>query len=263
MLALALWTGTALAIDCPERLTREDLSAELDKAETAYADLDTMAFRDRMNGMAGLVLPCMGDLVPPELAARTHRAMALQQLELSNPDAAAVAIAAAHAADPHINVPEGWLPPDHPLRTALAAAPEAAFGKAPEPRVGALAFDGVSGRARPKDFPTVVQVFDTAGTAVSTAYLGPDDHLPAYDAIPRKRNTLIVGSAGSGAVGLSLLAASWLQYRGLLAAAADQSTPPEDLTAMRGPINTLYVAGGAMIGLSVGLGVGAAVVGPQ
>lgn len=261
--ALLLLAGSASAIDCPKRLTRDDLSGEIDLAEKAYADLDTVAFRDRMNGLAGLLLPCMGDLVPPELAARTHRVMALQQLELGNPSAAEVAIEAARGLDAGIDIPEAWLPADHPLRAALQDADAPSYGKAPDPRSGTLAFDGHGGRERPKDVPTIVQLFDSSGVAQTTAYVGPGDPLPGYAAIPHRRRALIGASGGAGAVGVALLTASWLQYRSLLAGAADPATAPTELYAGRASTNALYVAGGAFIGLGVGFGVGAAAVGPR
>jgi hypothetical protein len=264
MFGALLWiASSASAIDCPKRLSRDDLTVEVANAEQAYADLDMIGFRDRMNNIGGLLLPCMGDLVPPELAARTHRVMALQQLELGNPDAAAVTIAAAHAVDSTAEMPEGWLPADHPLRLAWSAAPDASFAKAPEPRAGTLAFDGHGGRERPKNLPTIVQMFDGSGIAQTTAYIGPGDPLPAYDAIPHRRNTLLISAGGAGAGGLVLLAASWLHYQSLVTAADDPTTPADDLLAGRAGTNTLYAGGAALIGLGIGFTVGAVAVGPQ
>jgi hypothetical protein len=263
MFTLAVLAAPAQAIECPERLTREDLAIELEKAETAYANLDTVAFRDRMNGMAGLLLPCMGDLVPPDLAARTHRVMALQQLELGNPAAADSAVAAVHHVDPALVLPADWLPPDHPLRVAFSAATEPTFSKAPEPRVGALAFDGTNGRMRPRDLPTIAQVFDASGVAQSTLYLGATDPLPTYTAIPRRRTTLAVTAGASGALGLSLMGASWLQYRSMVAAADDMTVPADDLVAMRGKTNALYLGGASFVGIGLGFGAAAIATGPR
>lgn len=263
MLALVAFLSTAAALECPERLTREDLSTELGKAETAYANLDTVAFRDRMNGLAGLLLPCMGDLVPPDLAARTHRVMALQQLELGNPAAAHAAVGAVKHVDATLALPAEWLPPEHPLRSAMATAEPPTFGKAPEPRVGALAFDGTNGRLRPRDLPTIAQVFDASGVAQSTIYLGPDDPLPTYVAIPRRRTTLAISGGASGAAGLALIAASYLQYQSMIASAQDPLFPADDLVAMRGTTNVLYLGGASLVGVGFGFGAAALATGPR
>ncbi len=253
----------AHALECPERLTREDLSVELGKAETAYANLDTMGFRDRMNGMAGLLLPCMGDLVPADLAARTHRVIAFQQLELGNPAAAEAAVSAVHHVDPALTLPDDWLPPEHPLRTAFAAATPPSYSKVPEPRVGTIAFDGTNGRLRPREVPTVFQQFDASGVAQSTVYLGPMDPLPTYSAIPRRRTTLAISGGASGALGLGLMAASFLQYQSMVASADDLSVPKADLIAMRGTTNALYLGGATFLGAGVGLGAAAIATGQR
>lgn len=263
MLAVLALLSTAFGLECPERLTREDLSTELTKAETAYGTLDTMAFRDRMNGLAGLLLPCMGDLVPPDLAARTHRVMALQQLELGNPTAADAAVAAIKHVDPALPLPPEWLPPEHPLRSAMAAAEAPAFGKAPEPRVGALAFDGTNGRLRPRGVPTIAQVFDASGVAQSTLYLGPEDPLPEYAAIPRRRNTLIAAGSGSLGAGVAMIGMSYLQYTSMVAAAKDPLFPADDLRAMRGSTNLLYLGGASLVGVGFGFGAAAVATGPR
>jgi hypothetical protein len=260
---LLLAAQLAAAIDCPERLTREDLATQLAQAEQAWADLDPTGFRDRTNTLAGLVLPCMGDLVPPELAARTHRLLALQRFELGDPDAAATSMAAARATDGSAEVPAEWLPAEHPLRTAWAGAEPPGTVRVPEPRVGTLAFDGRAGRERPRGVPTLVQRFDAAGVAQSTAYLGPREALPDYEAIPRRRRALTAGAIGAGAAGAGLLVGSWLQYRGLLADAADPAVPADALTAQRATVNVLFVLGGGLVGAGAGLGVGAAAVGPR
>lgn len=260
MLLLSL-VAPALALDCPQQLTREDIDEQLTHAETAYGELDTEAFRDRMNELNGLLLPCIGDLLPPPESARTHRLLALQQLELGNPDAAAAAWAAGPRVDPTLTLPDAWLPADHPLR---AVPPDPGrTRRAPEPRSGHLAFDGAVGRDRPRDAPTVAQRFDAAGVAVSTAYLAADDPLPPYAAIPRIRNRLTLGAAGAGVAGLATLTASWLQYRALLANAADPTTPAADLDRQRATSNATYGIGTGLVGIGLGLGVGAVVVGPR
>lgn len=256
-----LLLGSARAIDCPQSLTREDIDAHIEQAETAYADLETESFRDRMNELNGLLLPCIGDLLPAPSAARAHRLQSLQQLELGNPDAAAASWSAVPAIDAELSLPAEWLPADHPLRAVAPASGKTR--KAPEPRAGHLAFDGIVTRERPRDVPTIAQRFDGAGVAVSTTYLAADDPMPPYAAIPRARNRLTMGAAGAGVAGLAVLATSWLQYRSLLTRASDPSAPAADLDRMRAASNATYGVGAGLLGIGVGLGVGAVAVGPR
>ncbi len=260
---LALIATVASALDCPDRLTREELATQLGAAEAAWVELDAVGFRDRANELAGLLLPCMGDLVPPDLAARTHRVLALQRFELGDPEAAARSIAAAKAVDPASAFPTGWLAADHPLVAAWGAAEAPAYGKVPEPRVGSLAFDGVTGRERPRELPTIAQEFDAAGVARATRYLGPRETFDGYDAIPRTRNTLIATGAGAGVSGAALLVGIWLQYRSLLANAADPLAPADDLQGQRATTNALFALGGGFVGVGIGLGAGAIAVGQR
>ncbi len=263
MVALLAVAGAAFALDCPQHLTRGQLESQLASAEAAYATMATDAFRDQMNELVGITLPCLGDLVPAPLAARTHRLMSVQQLELGNTPAAEASARAARQREPEVPFPESWLPADHPLRSAWQGAEPARDRRVPEPREGALAFDGVTSRDRPVGVPTVVQLFGADGVALQTRYLGDADPLPDYRAIPRRRTALALGAAGSGAAALATWTASWLQYRSILAQADDPTVTGADLDGQRTAVNLSYLTGGLLFGVSAGLGVGAVVVGPR
>lgn len=263
MLALLAAAGTALALDCPQHLTRAQLAVQLEGAEAAYATMATDAFRDQMNEIVGITLPCLGDLVPPPLAGRTHRLMSVQQLELGNAPAAEASARAARRLEPDVPFPDTWLPADHPLRLAWQADADRRDRRVPEPRDGVLAFDGVTGRDRPVGVPTVVQLFAADGMALQTRYLGDADPLPDYRAIPRQRTTLAVSAAGTGVAALATWTASWLQYRSIVARADDPATTAAALDRQRTSVNLSYLTGGLLFGVSAGLGVGAVVVGPR
>lgn len=258
----AAWSlSIAAAIECPQQLTREDLEEKLGAAESAWEGLDTEGFRDRMNELNGLLLPCIGDRVPPEQAARSHRLTSLQQLELGNEAAARSAWAAAPRVDPSIALPADWLPQDHAIRSVSSEG--IGVRRVAPPRSGSLAFDGTPGLARPRGVPTIFQHFDAAGVATSTAYVGPEDPLPAYASVPRTRNRLLAGAGATGALGLLTLGVSFTSYRGLLALADDPTVPAADLDARRGVVNTTYAVGAVVLGAGAGLGVGALAVGPR
>jgi hypothetical protein len=248
---------------CVERLTRDGFATRLEEAEGAWLDLDTARFRDRMNVLTGLVVPCLGDLVPPDLSARWHRVMALHLDGLGDDAGSDAALQRARALDPALPFDDAWVGADHHLRAAIAAPPEAEARKVPEPRAGSLAFDGTLTRERPVDEPTLLQWFDGSGVARTTAYLGPDDPLPAYDAVPRLRNTLL----GSGAA--SLLAsgvAIGLAYGSqaeLFRLSEDPSLGADPLVAQRRRTDLLAGAGYGLLGIGVGFGAAAVAVGQR
>jgi len=247
---------------CGERLSRDDLGAAITKAEAAVADLDDTAFRDRFNELAGLVLPCMGDLVPADLAARYHQLMAIHLYGLGDEAGAALALGAAKRAADGEALPGDLLSGE--LATAWAQAEVTPrTRRAPEPRTGTLAFDGVNHRNRPFDAPTLVQLFDVSGQALATQYLGPRDPLPRYPAVPRRRNALIAVSVGAGALGASALTWAVATRAELYRSAGDPAFNGESLDALRGRANLLSVVGGVGLALGVGAGSAAVVVGPR
>jgi hypothetical protein len=260
-----VWTATdAHAIECAERVSQAELAGRLDSAEKAFADLDDAAFRDDVNEIAGLVLPCMGDLVPPDLAARYHRIMALHLEALGDTTDAGLAVAASRRIEPDYKFDDAVFPADQPVRVAWEAAdPTPVTHKVPEPRSGSLAFDGHNGRERPTGVPSLVQVFDDDGTAISTSWLGPRDPLPTYRAIPRTRDALVVCSA-TGLVGGGVsLGFAWAERAALLGLAADPGAPAADLDARRGAMNLLSLVGTGLVGVGLGCGTGAALVGER
>jgi hypothetical protein len=246
-----------------ERLDRQGFATRLDDAERAWLDLDTAAFRDRVNVLTGLVVPCLGDLVPPDLSARWHRVMALHLDTLGASEGADGSISAAHTLDAGLVFDDAWVGEDHHLRAAFASAQADGTRRVPEPRSGTLAFDGTPGRDRPANQPTLVQVFDAAGVARTTAYLGARDPLPAYEAIPKVRNRLLVGT------GLSLLATGvtlGLAYSAqgeLFSLAEDQQVPGPELEAQRRRADGLAAVSYGLVGLTAGLGGAALAVGQR
>jgi hypothetical protein len=189
--------------------------------------------------------------------------MAVHLMGLGNDDGAAQSMRAARRADPALAVPD-WFPASHPLRAALeAGGTTAASRKVPEPRSGSLAFDGLGGRFRPADLPTVVQLFDESGRAIATDYLGPRDPLPAYAAVPRLRTTLVVSASASGAVAMGLLAASVASRGALFDAAADRRTDAAQLDHLRATTNLFALGGAGAVALTLGLATGAWTVGSR
>lgn len=248
---------------CVERLDRDGFATRLGEAEQAWLDLDGARFRDRMNVLNGLVVPCLGDLVPTDLSARWHRVMSLQLDVVGDAAGADDAIRAARAVDAALPFDLQWVGADHHLLAALATPVSPATRKVPEPRSGSIAFDGVSTRDRPKERPALVQVFDAAGVARTTAYLGPRDPLPPYAAVPRRRYALAGSAAGSLLASGVFLGLGYAAQADLFARADDPAAPAGELVALRRRADAFAATGYALVGLSAGLGAGAVLVGPR
>ncbi len=195
--------------ECVDRMSRGEVGTAFERAERSFLDLDDAGFRDRFNELAGIVLPCTGDLVPPPLAARYHRLMAIHLYGLGDRDGAVASIRAARWAA-EADTAGDLLAPTHELAEAAAGDTEPPkTHRVPEPRAGSIAFDGLNGRERPIGVPTLVQVFDESGQAVVTDYIGPRDPLPEYAAVPRRRNLLVGVGIGAGAGAVAAFAGSF------------------------------------------------------
>lgn len=262
---LGLWAGAvALAVECTAPITEAELVSAMDGAEQSLRDLEDEQFRAGVNVVAGLLLPCMGSAVSPPVAARAHRLMALHRHAMGNEEGALEGLGAAYALAPDQGFPDDLVAAKHPLREAWAGlGAEPAMRKVPEPRYGSLAFDGTIGRERPRDLPTVAQVFDASGVAQSTFYLDPHQPLPGYVAIPRQRNLLLGCAAGSGAVALTTYGVAMGFSGGVYKRAADQSTPGPDLDRGRAAGNAVSVLSASFLTVGAGCGVGAALIGQR
>lgn len=255
---------SAHAFECAEPVQPKALDQALTSAETAFADLDDVGFRDKVNEIAGILLPCVSRALPRPIVARYHRVMALHLFTIGDEGGALSALDAAKLADPEYVFDDALLPANHPLREHYAsAAPDEAMRKVPEPRTGSIAFDGVVERERSKTLPALVQLFDEQGISQSTSYLAPREQLPPYRAIPRQRTTLILGSAGAFLVSGTMYGLAWAQRGNLIASAQNPDTSKDILDGKRNRTNALVLGSAAFFGVSVGAGVGAAIIGER
>lgn len=263
-LILSLPLGAAHAFECAEPVPPKALDKALEGAEKAFADLDDVGFRDRVNEVAGILLPCVSQALPPATAARYHRVMALHLFTIGDEASARSALDAAKLADPTYVFEASLLPDSHPLvEHYTGSEPDDKTRNVPEPRVGSIAFDGTVDRARSKTLPALVQLFDEQGLSQSTGYLGPRESLPPYRAIPRQRTTLILSSGGALVASGTLYALAWAQRGNLLAAAQDPTTGKDTLDSKRNRTNALVLGSSAFLGISIGTGVGAALIGER
>jgi hypothetical protein len=262
MLFVAVFS-TAHALDCGEPVQTEELDGALADAEAAYIDLDAEGFRDKINEISGLLLPCVNDAIPAKLAGRYHRDLALQLSVVGDEEGALSTLQAAKNADPEYIWTDEMLPADHPLRVAYEAmVVEEGGQKVPEPRYGSISFDGVNGRTRPET-PSVFQRFDATGRATDTLYIGRGESLPTYRAIPRQRNTLIGCAAGALAASGTTWALGISKRGALYRDAADPSVSADKLDSLRRSANTFTVSSTLLFGGATGCGVAAWLVGER
>jgi len=255
--------ATAWALECEEPVPLEELQATLGEAEQAYIDFDDTLFRDKVNIAAGVLLPCVGDALPAQTAIRYHQVTSLHLLTIGDEANARLALQAARAVDPEAELNTELFPEGSPGAEWWASWEEGKEHRVPEPRYGSIAFDGEHTRQRPRDLPHIVQLFDESGLARTTRYLAPREPLPAYPAIPRQRNALI-GCGVGGAVGSAvLLGGAWAARSALLRNASDLSTPADQLDGQRATMNGLALGSATLLGVGVGCGAGAAVIGER
>jgi hypothetical protein len=258
------WLATAWAVECKEAVPLDELQRALDAAEQAFIAFDDVGFRDKVNVSTGVLLPCIGDAVPAELAAQYHTVIALHLFTIEDVANARLSLMAARAVFPEGTLDPELFPESHPGHTWWAEwSPDGKTQKIPEPRVGSVAFDGQHTRERSTELPHVFQLFDEQGRARATQYLAPRQELPSYAAIPRQRRALVGCSAGSVVASAALLAGSWASRSNLLSSAQDLSVSADTLDAQRAQMNTLAVGSAALFGVGAGCGVGAALVGER
>ena len=262
---MIVWLASlALALECSKPVAPSELDAAFDRTEKAWIDLDDTAFRDTMNEVGGLLLPCAAQVVTADEAARWHRLVALQLFSIGDPEGAAAAIEAAHAAKPDLAWDDALLPANHELRAHWASLTEAPrTHNVPEPRGGSIAFDGKVGRARPSDVPSIVQLVDAVGAPHTTVYLGPGEALPVYPAIPRQRNILLGCATGAGVTGALTYGMAWGAHGKLYSEAANPDTSADDLDALQTRTNRLSALSTTLLGVGIGCGIGAVVIGPR
>ncbi|MFZ5480722.1 MAG: hypothetical protein ACOZNI_28435 [Myxococcota bacterium] len=183
MSVLVLFSVPSAHAACERAATEGDLDALAGAAERAYAELDEPGFRAATSGIdAGLA--CVGEVLSPELIARLHRVEGLGAWLAKKADRTTLAFAAAKVAQPAYRFPD-WLPAASPERAAYERAPTTQPDRVPlpPPADGRLYVDGIAMPDRPATWPYVLQVVDDAGVPRTSAYLWPDEPLPAYPAV--------------------------------------------------------------------------------
>ena len=250
---------------CPSPVPARDLTGALIRGDIAFAALDDVAFATARAETAAL-LPCVGEALPPGLAAAVHRQEALAAFLAREPAAAVTAFRAVQAATPDARLDPTLAPPGHPLGLLFQVAaglPDAPSAPLPTPAFGWLQVDGAAGRAAPVDRPYVLQHLDPHGRAVLTARVQPGSPTPDYATAPGRRGPPSSRQAlrlglGAGALALGA-AAGAVGWRGEQAERAywDPSLSPGAAEAMRARANAAAWTATGLGGAAVALGTAA------
>ncbi len=165
---------------CPA--TSRDLLAAEEGALAAYGALDLDGFVAE-TGRIKATLTCLVEPVTRDLVAGAHRMIGLEAFIAGDKERAALAFAAARSLEPEWRFPESLFPAGHPVRGIYESYPLERAQWAPLPPTSAVVrVDGRTADARPAAWPALVQVFGADGRVLSSAYLWPEDPLPALPA---------------------------------------------------------------------------------
>lgn len=237
--------------DCTFSASAEDLAIAVQAAEEAYTTLDEELFQ-RATIEVDFVVPCLDTPVSPELAIQLHRLRGLGSFAAGDTDSATDALEAARALAPDYVFPEEILPIGFELRDRYEAMPTepGEARRMPRPRHGALWLDGDPARMRPTDHATLFQQVDDAGQVVQTRYLSPDDPLPHYPGVQKRRTSWLVASGLAALASGTLYGLSWSSRSGLQQ--VDASWTEAQLTQLQRRTNGLFWLSAASGGLAVG-----------
>ena len=173
------WMGGAAAAEsvCAARIDPSAWITTLTQAESAFAELNQAGF-ETLLAAASQDLRCLSAPVSPEVAARYHRLIGLDEFVRRDEERARLAFAAARAVDPLGALPSALLPPGHVARAlSESASSPGAVTELWLPHEHTFWFDGVAGTARPADRDTLLQV-EAEGALTISAHLTPSDPLP-------------------------------------------------------------------------------------
>ncbi len=249
---------------CAQPSSSVDLETQLGSAESAWIAMDERGLQDALNTIAVHTLPCLAEVPKQSLAARYHRMTAFERFLSDDAISARSSLQAARNVEPTYAFSDELLPSSVPLRQVWEELePFEATSRVPEPRDGALVFDGTPGRLRPTEVPSLAQLTAADGTILQTLALQPGDPLPQYRAIPRIRNRLLYTATGLGVAAGALYGAAWASRTSVVNGSQNPNATLSDLESSQAQITGLFVGSVAAGAGTVGFLVGAASVGER
>ena len=260
---MILWLAPAIAA-CADDTTTHDLLAAAGAADASFASMDLDGFNAHYADAMEL-LPCLDEVVSPPDAAAVHRMMALHAYVDGDLDGVVLAYHSASVLQPGFSLPTSVAPAGHPLRTAWDQASELPPSPVEQliyPGL-TLVVDGQAGAGVPTQRPAVVQVQQSSGEVLWTAWSAPGAPLPQpipespQAPLPRPPVTTSVSVPwlGVGAtVALGAAGGAWAYAAAQNRTFDALDTPYEDLSTLQARANsaTAMAVGLGAVGVSLG-----------
>ena len=205
--SLILSTGAARAA-CLTPISADTLTFDLNAAETAW-NVDELAVR-RATDDLDRALPCVGEVLSPDLAARIHRALGLRAwLDRKAPGVtpARLWFAAARRIDPDYRFPTTMVADDDPEQREYVAVivSDVQTEALRTPKGRSAWVDGSQSDLRPVDWPTIYQLVDSDERPVLTALLRPGESTPGTEEAGARAPRRHLGSWIGGAASIGVL----------------------------------------------------------
>lgn len=256
------FAASASAQSCPNRTTLAELEQNMDATENAFINMDVELFTRSIEDL-GLKLPCVRDTLPPKVAARYHRVVGIRLYANGNEMEAFQALQAARTLDAAYTFPAAMFPPGHELVVQYDALDpkDRNQGRVLKPRDLIVHFDGTETRKRPVGRATLLQLVTKDGAIRTTRFLQPNDLMPNYEARPRLRKPILIGTAISAGIAAAL-------YVGALLSESEFNKDElwytmADLERLRRRTNTLVGLSATFAGLAIGGGITIVIVGDR
>ncbi|MDP6931980.1 MAG: hypothetical protein QGG40_03650 [Myxococcota bacterium] len=169
-------------LTCPTPYDNPALATRLHEAEQAFGTLDLEGF-DRARDDASVMLPCLGEVIEPGVAASFHRLRGIAWYLAGDGSNAERSFAASRALDPDLGLPLELVPAGHAMREVFdaVALDNPTWEPLPAPRTARVYLDGREGPRRSRTWPSIIQVVDEDGSLQQTAYVWPDEAAPRYE----------------------------------------------------------------------------------
>ena len=181
MLVVSVLTAVALASGCEFPATAEEIRATVERADSAWVEMDHAMFRAEVQSVGELVSCTSDSLESPDIAA-VFRVQGMGAFLDRDRQRAADEMAASLAALPGFELPLTLVPAAHPLREIYetAAASELEMVPLATPEWGWIHVDGRRTADAPADRPYLLQVFSHYGQVLLTAVIAPGESPPPY-----------------------------------------------------------------------------------
>lgn len=167
-------------VSCETAVNVDQIVADVDRASSAYADLDVNGFEAALHGVAAGI-PCVTGRVSLSQAAAIHRLEGIRLFISGSESSAIRSFQQAHTLNPGYHPPEALVPPGSTLDELWVLsknAPPSPWLSVTVPDGLRLVVDGLSASQRPAATPAIIQIATPSGQVLLSRYVPPGAGLP-------------------------------------------------------------------------------------